>query len=163
MPAGENQRSRLLFTFAESDLALVRPFAERLRMSGSALTVDFSLTSEPFAAQRSGYIRASLAVRIRHSLATVCLFGPDTFADDWVLWTLEAAHSFGRPIVAAPLTAAPSWQAIDLFTSLGAAIVPPKAELFARYLARIDEERGGPPSAAEEALLTLRAMAHALR
>lgn len=163
MPTQASQSSRLLFTFAESDLVLVRPFAERLRMSGSALSVDFSVTSEPFAAQRSGYIRASLAVRIRRSLATVCLFGPDTFADDWVLWTLEAAHSLGRPIVAAPLTVAPSSQAIDLFTSLGAAIVPARAELFARHLARIAEERDGPPLAAQEALLTLRAMGHSLR
>ena len=76
-------------------------------MSGDALSIDFSLTSEPFSTQRADYIRASLAVRVRRSLATVCLYGPGTFADDWVLWTLETAYREGRPIVGTPLTVAP--------------------------------------------------------
>jgi len=163
VPTPGKQRSRLLFTFAGGDLALVRPFAEQLRMSGGALSVDFSLSSEPFATQRSDYIRASLAVRIRRSLATICLYGPDTFADDWVLWALEASHRYGRPLVGVPLAACPMPEAVDLLTSLGAAIVPPRAELFTRHLAHIEEQRDGSPFVAETAVLTLRAMRHSLR
>ena len=157
------RRSRLLFTFAEGDLAVVRPFAERLRMSGDALSIDFSLTSEPFSAQRADYIRASLAVRVRRSLATVCLYGPQTFADDWVLWTLETAYREGRPIVGTPLTVAPLPDALDLFAALGAAVVPPKPELFKRHLASIDEQREPSSAVAEAAALTLHAMHHPLR
>jgi len=162
VPPQDTKRSRLLFTFAEGDLAVARPFAERLRATDEALTVDFSLTSEPFATQRADYIRASLEVRIRHALATVCLFGPDTFADDWVLWTLETAHGRGRPIVAAPLVA-PSPQAVDLFSALGAAIVPLRAESFARHVAAIEEGRARPASVAETEALALHAMRHPVR
>ena len=154
--AGSSQRSRLLFTFAEGDFAVVRPIAEQLRRENSDLFVDFSTTSEPFLAPQSEYIRASIAVRVRRSLATVCLFGPDTFADDWVLWTLEAAHSFARPIVGCPITASPDPDAQDLFLSLGAALVAPRPELLDRYLAGIDAERDGRPAVDEEAAVSLR-------
>ncbi len=157
-----SRHARLLFTFAPGDLAVVRPFAERLRAADDAVAVDFSLTSEPFATQRADYIRASLEVRIRRALATVCLFGPRTFADDWVLWTLETAHAGGRPIVAAPLVA-PAPQAVDLFSALGAAIVPLRAESFVRHVAAIEEGRTRPASVAEAAELALRAMRHPVR
>ena len=156
-------QSRLLFTFVASDLPLVRPFAESLRMSGSALTVDFSLTSEPFAAQRADYIRASLAVRIKRSLATICLFGPETFADDWVLWTLEQAHHHGRPIVGTPLTTSPAPEALDLLSALGATLLPPRAEVFTMRLAALPTERRPRPSDADLAVLTLRSMRHDAR
>jgi hypothetical protein len=152
----------LLFTFAAGDLAVARPFAERLKASSGVLAVDLSLTSELFATQRADYIRASLDVRIRRATATVCLFGPQTLADDWVLWTLETAHLRGRPIVAAPLVA-PTPEAIDLFSALGAAIVPLRAESFARHLAAIEEGRARPSSVAESAMLALRAMRHPVR
>lgn len=157
------ERSRLLFTFAAHDFARVRPLAEQVRMSGGTLSVDLGLTSEPFATQRADYIRASFAVRIRHSRATVCLFGPDTFADEWVLWTLETAHRFGRPLVGAPLVHAPAPAALDLLTSLGAVIVAPRVELLERHVAQIGERQEGPPPAAEAALLALRAMRHDMR
>ncbi len=163
MPAQGTKGSRLLFTFSGDDLAIVRPFAEQLRAAGDDLSVDFSYTSEPFATQRSDYIRASLAVRIRNCRATVCLFGPQTFADDWVLWILETAHRYGRPIVATPLSTPALPEAVDLFTSLQAAIVPPRAELLARHTAALTERREGPPAVAEAAIMTLRAMRHLAR
>lgn len=132
-------------------------------MSGDALSIDFSLTSEPFSAQRADYIRDSLAIRIRRSLATVCLYGPGTFADDWVLWTLETAYRERRPIVGTPLSLSPLPDALDLFASLGAAVVPPKPELFKRHVASIDELREPPSAVAEAAALTLHAMRHPLR
>lgn len=132
-------------------------------MSGDALSVDFSLTSEPFSTQRADYIRASLAVRVRRSLATVCLYGPRTFADDWVLWTLETAYREGRPIVGTPLTATPLPDALDLFAALGAAVVPPKPELLTRHVASIDERREPAAAVAEAAALTLFAMRHPVR
>ncbi len=162
MPPHEAKRSRLLFTFADGDLAVARPFAERLRATEEALAVDFSLSSEPFATQRADYVRASLEVRIRRALATVCLFGPGTFADDWVLWTLETAHGYGRAIVAAPIVA-PSPQAVDLFSALGAAIVPMRAESFVRHVAAIEEGRVRPAAVGETATLVLRAMRHPVR
>lgn len=162
MPQQETKRSRLLFTFAAGDLGVARPFAERLRAADDALAVDLSLTSEPFATQRADYIRASLEVRIRRALATVCLFGPDTFADDWVLWTLEATHDCGRAIVAAPIVA-PSPQAVDLFSALGAAMVPMRAESFVRHVTAIEEGRLRPAAVGETATLVLRAMRHPVR
>ena len=157
MPPQQTKRSRLLFTFAEGDLGVARPFAERLRAADDALVVDFSLTSEPFATQRADYIRASLEVRIRRALATVCLFGPDTFADDWVLWLLETTHDHGRAIVA------PSPQAVDLFSALRATIVPLRAESFVRHVAAIEEGRVRPAAVGETATLVLRAMRHPVR
>lgn len=162
MPPHETKHARLLFTFAPGDLAVVRPFAERLRATADAVAVDLSLTSEPFATQRADYIRASLEVRIRRALATVCLFGPSTFADDWVLWTLETAHADGRPIVAAPLVA-PSPRAVDLFSALGATVVPLRTESFTRHVAAIEEGRTQPASVAEVAVLALHAMRHPVR
>lgn len=132
-------------------------------MAGDALAVDFSLTSEPFCTQRADYIRASLYVRIRRSLATVCLFSPRTFADDWVLWTLETAYREGRPIVGTPLAGRALPAELDLFAALGADIVPPRADLLTRHVASIDEQRSRPSAVAEAAALTLRAMRHPLR
>ena len=162
MPLQQTKRSRLLFTFAAGDLGVARPFAERLRAADDALAVDLSLTSEPFATQRADYIRASLEVRIRRALATVCLFGPDTFADDWVLWLLETTHDHGRAIVAAPIVA-PSPQAVDLFSALRATIVPLRAESFVRHVAAIEEGRVRPAAVGESAALVLRAMRHPVR
>ncbi len=158
-----SERQRLLFTFAARDFTRVRPLAEQLRCSGDALAVDLGITSEPFATQRSDYIRASFAVRIRRSLATVCLFGHDTFADDWVLWTLETAHRLGRPIVGSPLVDVPAPAVVDLFDSLGAAIVAPHVDELARHVARIGERRDRSRATSEEAALVLRAMRHDVR
>mgnify|MGYP005840344611 CR=1 FL=1 len=157
------ERRRLLFTFDARDFACARALAEQFRLEGGRLSVDLGITSEPFATQRADYIRASFAARIRRSLAVVCLFGSDTFADDWVLWTLETAHRLGRPIVGSPLVHAPAPAAVDLFDSLGAAIVAPQAETLARHVSRIDRRREGSRPVAEEALLVLRAMRHDTR
>ena len=162
MPRHTPRHARLLFTFAPGDLAVVRPFAERLKATDGTVAVDFSLTSEPFATQRAEYVRASLEVRIRRALATVCLFGPHTFGEDWVLWALETAHAGGRPIVAAPLVT-PSPRAVDLFSTLGAAIVPLRAESLARHVATLEEGRTRPTAVAEAAVLAPRAMRHPVR
>jgi len=163
VPAAGSPRPRLLFTFAEGDLALARPLTEQVKAATDAPRVDIALTSEPFATQRSDYIRASLAVRIRHSLATVCLFSPRTLDDDWVLWTLATARHCGRPIVATPLDSARVPEAVDLLTAVGAVIVPARADAIARHVARLGERRAGSPLAAEAAALVLRAMRHETR
>jgi Thoeris protein ThsB, TIR-like domain len=141
----------------------VRPLAELLRAAGDTPGIDFALTSEPFATQRADYIRASLAVRIRRCLATVCLFGPETLSDDWVLWTLATARYCGRPIVATSLDGAGAPQAMDLFAAVGAVLVPARAEAIARHVARLEERRRDQTSATEAAALVLRAMRHQMR
>lgn len=158
-----SERQRLLFTFSACDFARVRPLAEQLRVSGASLSVDLGITSEAFATQRADYIRASFAVRVRRSLATVCLFGQDTFADDWVLWTLGTAQRLGRPIVGVPLVDAPAPAALRLFDWLGAAIVAPRADDLARHVAHLGERDDGQRPAEQEAALVLRAMRHEVR
>src|SRR5665811_444337 len=96
-------RTRLFLTFAGCDLALARPVAAQLRSAGGGLALDYAVPSEPFAAQRSDLIRASLGLRLKRCAATVCRFGAGTPEDDWVRWTLAAAQQLRHPLLGAPL------------------------------------------------------------
>jgi len=127
-------RSRLFLTFAGVDLALARPAAAQLRSVGG-LTLDWAVTSEPFAAQRSDLIRASLAQRLRRCAATVCLFGAETLEDDWVRWTLAAARQLRQPLLGAPFSIADSGDVAGLLASIGAEIVPLRGEAIVQRLA----------------------------
>src|SRR5664280_3115423 len=97
MGVSNRERRRLFLTFSESDLAVVRPIAASLRQSGGGLALDYAVLRDPFATERSDLIRASLALRLKHSAAAVCLIGAGTAADEWVRWTLTAAGRRRRP------------------------------------------------------------------
>jgi hypothetical protein len=152
--------TRLLLTFAPADLADVRPAVERLKASLGALTVDYALASEPFDDPRGEYIRASLALRIGHSAAAVCLLGRETLADRWVRWTLETACRLERPLLAAALAGQPSREAADLLATMGAEVVSLDGETLAQRVSThaLRKDRGpldGP--------LVFRPMAHPFR
>ena len=157
------ERTRVYFAFAPADLAVVTPVLDDLRQLRPHITVDYALTSEPFAVTRSDYIRASLALRIRRAAVLVCLFRTDVLRDDWVLWSLEVAHRLGIPLVGTPLGEPTSPAAVDLFASAGIEIAPCRAEaLSAQLSVSLARPRIAPP--VDDALiLPLDFMAHRVR
>ena len=155
-------RSRLFLTFAGVDLALARPAAAQLRSVGG-LTLDWAVTSEPFAAQRSDLIRASLAQRLRRCAATVCLFGAETLEDDWVRWTLAAARQLRQPLLGAPFSIADSGDVAGLLASIGAEIVPLRGEAIAQRLAHRPAPMRTEPLTVDALVDALRLMKHPLR
>jgi len=156
-------RPRLFLTFAGADLALARPAAAQLRGAGGGLTLDWAVSSEPFAAPRSDLIRASLALRLKHCVATVCLFGAETLEDDWVRWTLAAAQQLRHPLLGAPLAGAAPGDLADLLASIGAEIVPLRGEAIAQRLARRPVLPRTEPLTADALAGALRLMKHPLR
>jgi hypothetical protein len=155
-------RPKLFLTFAGGDLALVRPLAAQLRIAGG-LVVDYAVPSEPFAAQRSDLIRASLALRLKRCAATVCLFGAETLEDDWVRWTLATARQLRRPLLGAPFAGAASAEIADLLASIGAEIVPLRGEAIAQRLAHRPIQPRSEPLTADSLAGALRLMKHPLR
>lgn len=156
-------RPRLFLTFAGGDLALARPVAAQLRSAGGGLALDYAVPSEPFAAQRSDLIRASLGLRLKRCAATVCLFGAETLEDDWVRWTLAAAQQLRHPLLGAPFAGAASGEVADLLASIGAEIVPLRGEAIAQRLARRPVLPRTEPLTADALAGTLRLMKHPLR
>jgi len=110
--------------------------AAQLRSAGGGFALDYAVPSEPFAAQRSDLIRASLALRLKRCAATVCLFGADTLQENWVRWTLAAAQQLRHPLLGAPFDGADSGDVADLLASIGAEIVPLRGAAIAQRLAR---------------------------
>jgi len=157
------EQTRVYFAFAPADLAVVTPVVDDLKQLRPGITIDYALTGEPFAVQRSDYIRASLALRIRRAETLVCLFRTAVLRDDWVLWSLEVAHRLGIPLVGTPLDEATSPAAVDLLSSVGVEIVSFEAQaLSAQLTASLARPRVAPP--VDDALiLPLRFMAHQVR
>jgi hypothetical protein len=124
MGTSERERPRLFLTFSEGDLPSVRPFAANLRLSGGGLALDYAVLREPFATERSDLIRASLALRLKHSAAAICLIGAGTVGDEWVRWTLAAASELRLPLFGASLSGPPPAEAVDLLAGLGAEMIP---------------------------------------
>jgi hypothetical protein len=156
-------RPRLFLTFAGVDVAPARAVATQLRSAGGGLAFDYAVPSEPFAAQASDLIRASLALRLKRCAATVCLFGAHTLDDDWVRWTLATAKQLRRPLLGAAFAGAACGEVADLLAALGAEIVPLRGDAIAQRLKR------SPTLPAAERLTvdiladTLRLMKHPLR
>lgn len=157
----KDQQAKLFLTFAGGDLPLVRPVAAAFRQGG-ALGLDYAVTTEPFAAQRSDLIRASLELRIRRCAAAVCLYGAGTLDDAWVRWTLAAARRLELPLFGAPLVAG-TGEAAALLAGLGIEIVPLRREAIAQRLAQPPEPLHCSPFTAESLALTWRMMKHPLR
>jgi hypothetical protein len=156
-------RPRIFLTFAAADLALARPVTAQLRTACGGLALDYAVPSEPFAAQRSDLIRASLTLRLKHSAATICLFGAGTLEDDWVRWTLAAARQLCHPLLGAPLSGEGSGAVAELLTSLGAEIVPLRGEAIMQRLARRPVLPRTEPLTADDLAGALRLMKHSLR
>jgi hypothetical protein len=157
------ERQRLFLTFAAGDLVRVREFAVELRECGGGIAVDYSLPSQPFAAQRAEIIRASLVLRIQHCAATVCLLGAETLENDWVMWTLGAARSLGRPIIGAPLAARPPAEAARRLAAFGADVVPLTGAAIVSHLQPRHEAPPQGPAAAGVLDHVLRLMMHRAR
>ena len=155
-------RPRLFLTFAGVDAAAARPLALQLRSAGG-LSLDYAVPSEPFAAQRSDLIRASLTVRLKRCAATVCLFGAETLEDDWVRWTLAAAQQLRHPLLGAPFAGAASGEVAEMLTTLGAEIVPLRGEAIVQRLARRPERPRSERLTADALADTLRLMKRPLR
>ena len=153
---------RLFLTFAGVDLALARPVAAQLRGAGG-FALDWAVSSEPFAAQRSDLIRASLALRLKRCAATICLFGAETLEDDWVRWTLATAQRFRQPLLGAPFAGADAGDVADLLASIGAEIVPLRGAAIMQRLARRPTRPRSEPLTAESLAGALRLMKHPLR
>lgn len=157
-----DQQAKLFLTFAGGDLPLVRPVAAVLRQGGDALTLDYAVTSEPFTAQRSDLIRASLQLRIKRCTAAVCLYGAGTLDDSWVRWTLAAARRLELPLLGAPL-AAGAGEVAELLAGLGVELVPLQPKTFASHLLPTPHEPLAKTLSAEVVAQTLRLMRHHLR
>jgi len=155
-------RPRLFLTFAGVDLALARPVAAQLRGAGG-LALDWAVSSEPFSAQRSDLIRASLAMRLKRCAATICLFGAETLDDDWVRWTLATAQRYHHPLLGAPFAGAASGDVAELLASIGADIVPLRGEAIMQRLARRPVLPRTEPLTADDIAGALRLMRHPLR
>src|SRR5664280_407330 len=134
MGVSDRERRRLFLTFSESDLAVVRPIAASLRQSGGGLALDYAVLRAPFATERSDLIRASLALRLKHSTAAVCLIGAGTAADEWVRWTLAAASELRLPLFGASLAGPPPADALDLLAGFGAEIIPLDGAVIAHHM-----------------------------
>jgi len=156
-------RPRLFLTFAGGDLAVARPVTAQLRHDGGGFTLDYAVPSEPFSAQRSDLIRASLVLRLKRCVATMCLFGAGTLEDDWVRWTLAAAKQLRRPLLGAPFAGASSDDVADRLTSIGAEIVPLRGEAIAQRLAHRPASPVCEPLTADALAATMRLMKHPLR
>ena len=156
-------RPKLFLTFAGVDLALARPVAAQLRGAGGGLTLDWAVSSEPFATQRSDLIRASLAQRLKRCVATVCLFSAETLEDDWVRWTLATAQQLRHPLLGAPFAGAASGDGAELLASIGVEIVPLRGEAIAQRLARRPVLPRAEPLTADDLAGALRLMRHPLR
>ncbi|HEY5387716.1 MAG TPA: TIR domain-containing protein [Thermoleophilia bacterium] len=156
-------RPRLFLTFAGADLALARPVAAQLRRAGGGLVLDYAVPSEPFAAQRSDLLRASLALRLKRCAATVCLFGPGTLGDDWVRWTLAATQQLRHPLLGAPFAGAASGDVAELLASIGAEIMPLHSDAIAQRLARRAVLPRSEPLKADALVGALRLMRQPLR
>jgi hypothetical protein len=155
-------RPKLFLTFAGGDLALVRPLAAQLQLAGG-VTLDYAVPCEPFAAQRSDLIRASLALRLKRCAATFCLYGADTLEDDWVRWTLAATRQLRHPLLGAPFAGATAHDVAELLASIGAEIVPLRSEAIAQRLARRPAYPRTEPLTADSLTGALRLMKHPLR
>lgn len=155
-------QTRLFLTFAGGDLIRARPVAAQLRCAGN-LSVDYTVPPAPFTAPPSAVIRASLVVRLRRCAATVCLFGADTLADEWVRWTLAASRELGLPLLGAPLEADGRSSVADLLEGCGAEIVPLRADVIAHRAAQAPPQAERQRLKAESLALTLRMMRHPLR
>ncbi|MCX6373821.1 MAG: TIR domain-containing protein [Actinobacteria bacterium] len=156
-------RPKLFLTFAGVDLALARPVAAQLRSAGGGLILDWAVSSEPFAAQRSDLIRASLALRLKRCVATICLFGAETLEDDWVRWTLATAQQLRHPLLGASFAGAASGDVAELLESIGAEIVPLRGEAIAQ---RLTQRPVLPPTerlTADDLFSALQLMRHPLR
>lgn len=143
---------RVFLTFAGDDLPQVRPLAASLR---SAVALDYAVPGEPFAAQRSDLIRASLALRLGRCAATLCLYGPGTLDDEWVRWTIATARDLESPLAGAPLEQPGPADVTGLLLELGAQIVPPCAEAVAGLVRSEPAPRLHEPVTVESLALTL--------
>ena len=164
MGTSRDERPKLFLTFSEGDLPVVRPVAASLRLSGGGLALDYAVLREPFAAERSDLIRASLALRLKHSAAAVCLIGAGTAADEWVRWTLAAASELRLPLFGASLAGPPPADALALLAGLGAEIVPLDGAVIARRITGEVPRSGAQARAHEHPLsFAVRFMRHPLR
>jgi hypothetical protein len=153
---------RVFLTFAGDDVAQVRPLAASLRGAGVAL-LDYAVPGEPFTAQRADLIRASLALRLKRCAATVCLYGTRTLDDEWVRWTLAAAQELRLPLLGAPLDVTAGHGVADLLRSIGAEIVPLRADAIRDVLPRTHHTPRHEPLTVESLAHTLRMMKQPLR
>lgn len=156
------EQTRVYFAFAPADLSTVTPVVDDLKQLRPGISVDYALTTDPFDVARAEYIRASLALRIRHAAALVCLFRASVLRDDWVLWSIEVAHRLGIPLVGTPLDAAAS-PAVDLLSSVGVEIVPCEAGALSSQLTASLARPRVAPSVDDALILPLRFMAHQVR
>jgi hypothetical protein len=152
-------RPKLFLTFAEGDLGLVRPVAAQLRRSG-CVALDYSVPAEPFTAQRSYLIRASLALRIQRCCGAVCLYGARTLNDEWVRWTLDAARKMSLPLLGASLSGLPSGETADLLAGLGIEAIPLSADTISRRFSPAGSH--GETDSENPLTLALRVMRHPL-
>ena len=152
VPDATHAQPRVFLTFAGADLFQARRLAATLRGAG-AVALDYAVPSEPFAAQRSGLIRASLVVRLKRCAGTLCLYGAGTLDDEWVSWTLQASRELSLPLLGAPLEAPGPGEVGGLLRSIGAELVAPRGDAIARAIT------GGPR---RHDPITVEALAHTL-
>jgi hypothetical protein len=152
VPDATLAQPRLFLTFAGADLSQARRLAANLRGAG-AVALDYAVPSEPFAAQRSGLIRASLVVRLKRCAATLCLYGAGTLDDEWVSWTLKTSRELRLPLLGAPLEAPGPGEVAGLLRSIGAEIVAPRGEAIAGMVSSGPRRRDP---------ITVEALAHTL-
>jgi hypothetical protein len=94
---------RAFLSFVQEDLDLVNLFREQAKNERSDLAfTDYSI-KEPFNSQNVEYIGRGITEQIKYSTLTICLYGPTTYASEWVNWELNKTLSLGKPIMGVSL------------------------------------------------------------
>jgi len=90
---------RAFLSFVEEDLNLVNLFRGQAKKQDGGLEFhDYSIKI-PFNSNIADYIGRGIADQIKLSTMTVCLYGPTTYQSGWVVWELNKALSFGKPLL----------------------------------------------------------------
>ncbi len=155
-------KPRLFVTFAAGDIPLVRPLTSSLQAAGG-LVLDDGVCSSPLVSPRGAIIRSSLLARLRHCSGALCLYGPSTLDDDWVVWALTAAHELRLPLLGAAIPGQAADESARLLAGVGVELVPLRSDVIAERTCSLVTERRQTPVSGPSIAETLHFMRHPLR
>ncbi len=94
---------RAFLSFVEEDLNLVNLFRGQAKNEELDLEFDDYSIKDPFNSNNADYIARGIANQIKYSSLTICLYGPNTYKSDWVIWELKKTLEMGKPIMGVSL------------------------------------------------------------
>src|SRR5437016_917856 len=103
-PSGRwNMAIRAFLSFVQEDLNLVNLFRGQAKNERFDLEFDDYSIKEPFDSRNAGYIGRGISQQIKLATLTICLYGPTTYASQWVNWELKKTLEMGKPIMGVAL------------------------------------------------------------